>query len=122
MLIVGLLLVGNPVPLQVTVEPDRAQPAILRLVGLIVTPSACRSAIALGMLPPQSPEARARQFGVEGVGNATMDGLVTPPNWFPTSYRCPSYAPKKKALSLMIGPPNDPPNCSRVRGFFGLGD
>src|ERR1700674_647379 len=123
MLMVGLLLVGNPVPLQVMVEPESAQPAIFRLAALIGMLFACRSAIAFGILPAQSPETRPEvQLGVAGAGIATIDGLVTPPNWLPTSYRCPSYDPKKKALSLMIGPPTDPPNCSRVRGFFGLGN
>src|SRR5882724_7495446 len=87
-LMVGLLLVGNPVPSHVTAEPASAQPATFRLAGLIATPAACRSAIALGMLPAQSPVAMKRQL--PAVGNEIMDGLVTPPNWFPTSYRWPS--------------------------------
>src|SRR5579859_579132 len=118
---VGLLLMGKPVPLQLTVEPDMVQPAIFKLTGLIWILFASRSATAFGMLPPQSPLTSGEvQFPALGI--ATIDGLVTPPNWLPTSYRCPSYAPKKNALSLMIGPPSDPPNCSSERGFFGLGD
>src|ERR1700675_3546326 len=71
MLVVGLLLVGKPEPLQVTVAPVTLQPEISWLAGLMVTPLATRSAIAFGILPPQSPLTEL-QFGVDGAGNATV--------------------------------------------------
>src|SRR5580658_9120991 len=49
-LMFGLLFVGKPVPLQVTVAPESAQPAMFKLAGLTVIPPACRSAITLGIL------------------------------------------------------------------------
>src|ERR1700674_513297 len=57
------LFVGKPVPLQVTVEPERAQPAIFKEAGLTTIPAATaagdvRSAITSGMLFWQSPVAR----------------------------------------------------------------
>src|ERR1700730_3287687 len=90
MLMVGLLLVGKPVPSQATV-PDGAnvQPATFRVAGLTslgIAPArkaACTSAIVSGMLLAQSPVVRTRQFPAFGI--ETMDGLVTPPNWLPTS-------------------------------------
>src|SRR5271169_5057961 len=115
----GLLLVGKPVPLHVTVMPESAHPATCKLAGLIVTPPACRSAIAFGMLFAQSPVARKRQL--PAVGIETIDGLVMPPNEFPTSYIWPSKAPKKKTLSLTIAPPTLPPYCSSVVASLGLG-
>src|SRR5437016_2862731 len=90
MLIVGLLLVGNPVPSHVTApEVPNAQPATFKLAGLtsfgIIPPrnAAWTSAIVSGMLLAQSPVERTRQF--PAAGNETIEGLVTPPNWFPTS-------------------------------------
>src|SRR5271154_5798063 len=89
MLIVGLLLVGNPLPLQVTAEPASAQPATCKLAGLIVTPEACRSAMASTMLPAQSPVTLGeRQLPAAGI--ETIDGLVIPPNELATSYIWPS--------------------------------
>src|SRR5271169_4725002 len=106
------LLVGKPVPLHETpagAAPVKVQPAMVRLAGLIGMWSACRPASASGMLLVGSPP------------NETVAGLVMPPYEFPTSYCCPSYAPKKKSLSLIMGPPTEPPYCSKVRGVFGLG-
>src|ERR1700680_357663 len=57
-----VLLVGKPVPAQVTVavtpEPLTLQPEIRRLAALRGTLFASRSSIAFGMLPPQSPVTR----------------------------------------------------------------
>src|ERR1700689_461200 len=85
MLMVGLLLSGKPVPLQETdPEGETVQPEIVWLALLMGTPLAIRSAIASGMLPPQSP-CTVMQVGDAGVGRCTMVGLVTPPKEFPTS-------------------------------------
>src|ERR1700730_8670785 len=80
MLIDWVLLVGKPVPAQVTVavtpEPLTLQPEISRLAALRGTLFASRSSIALGMLPPQSPVTSGEmQFPAEG--NDAMDGDVT---------------------------------------------
>src|ERR1017187_1438622 len=75
-LMLCVLLMGKPVPAQVTVDPDTVQPEIFWLAALIGTPFATRSAIAFGMLPPQSPATEV-QFGVGGVGRDTVDGVVT---------------------------------------------
>src|SRR5882724_8567825 len=95
MLMDGLLLVGNPVPSHATAPvAPKVQPETFKLAGLTslgITPArkaACTSAIVSGMLLAQSPVVRTRQFPASGI--ETMDGLVTPPNWFPTSYRWPS--------------------------------
>ena len=63
-------------PAQVTLDPDTVQPEIFWLAALMGTPFAIRSAIASGMLLPQSPETEV-QFGVEGVGKDIIDGVVT---------------------------------------------
>src|SRR5258708_10505387 len=81
-LIDGLVFVGKPVPSQDTTPPEIAHPATFRLAGLIVTPCACKSATAFGILPAQSPVVE-RQFPASGI--ATIDGLGTPPKAFPTS-------------------------------------
>src|SRR3979411_1286219 len=87
MLILGLLLRGNPLPLQVTGGPS-VQPPIFKLAGLTVIPPACKSLITSGMLLAQSPVGRNTQF--PAVGIETMDGEVMPANELPTLYRCPS--------------------------------
>src|SRR5208282_879363 len=84
-LMLGVLLIGNPVPLQVTAPvAETVQPEINWLAWLIiegVKPLARRSAIALGMLALQSTEARAGEVQVvadpAASGTATMDGVVT---------------------------------------------
>src|SRR5580693_1517323 len=48
-------LMGKPVPAHVTVDPDTVQPEIFWLAALIGTSFATRSAIASGILLPQSP-------------------------------------------------------------------
>src|ERR1700693_1613378 len=118
------LFVGNPLPLHVTEAPETAHPEISRLAGLTITPAATAggsviSAITSGILSAQSPAKPNEQvpFGVM----CTIEGLVIPPNELPTLYRWPSYAPKKNALFLIIGPPRLPPNCSRVRVNFVFG-
>src|SRR5260370_28495761 len=103
MLMLGLLLVGKPLPLHVTVAPERAQPATCKLAGLTVIPPACMSAIVSGILSAQSPVLRNRHVALAGI--PTIHRLVTPPNQLPTLYRLPSQTPNKNALSFMIGPP-----------------
>src|ERR1700722_14224558 len=88
MLIVGLLFVGNPLPLQLTVEPESEQPATCKLAGLTVTPAAWRSATASGMLSAQSPVATKRQVPLAGI--VTIEGLVIPPKELLTLYIWPS--------------------------------
>src|ERR1700741_2774273 len=81
-LMLGLLLVGKPFPLQLTAPAERLQPATCRLAALIGTFIACRSAIASGMLSAQSRvfvKAPNRHVGVGGA-IVTIEGLVTPPN------------------------------------------
>ena len=78
----GLLLMGKPVPSHVTVEPDMEHPETCKLAGLIVIPPACRSVITSGMLLAQSPGAPNTQFAASGI--ETIDGLVMPPNELPT--------------------------------------
>src|SRR5271165_2588228 len=89
---VGLLFSGKPVPSQLTApDPDTVHPDIFWLAALIGTLFASKSAIAFGMLLPQSAEAAARtaetQVGVvpEARVMGTIDGLLTPPKELPTS-------------------------------------
>ena len=58
---------GKPVPAQVTRRPDTVQPEICWLAALMGTPLATKSAIALGMLSPQSPGNRSA-VGIAGAG------------------------------------------------------
>src|ERR1700674_1210133 len=72
------LLIGKPVPLQVTDEPVTVHPEICWLVALIGTSFATRSAIAFGMLLPQSPTTNGEvQFSVPGAGSAIIEGVLT---------------------------------------------
>src|SRR5215475_2938229 len=79
-----VLFMGNPEPLQVTVFPDMAHPAMFRLAGLIGIPPAWRLAIASGILLAQSPAMPNEQVGLSGTGRCCIEGLVTPPNELPT--------------------------------------
>src|ERR1700685_4737835 len=72
-----VLLMGKPVPLQVTAPlAETVQPEISWLAALIGTWFAIRSAIASGMLLAQSP-ATDVQVGVAGVGSDTVVGVLT---------------------------------------------
>src|SRR5271169_3109071 len=84
MLMLGLLFVGNPVPLHVTDDPDPVQPAIVMLAVLGVTPPACRSASTFGILSAQSPIPGLNAQLPLIVGIVTIEGLVIPPNELPT--------------------------------------
>src|SRR5579872_2148817 len=70
-----VLLTGKPVPAQFTVDPVTVQPEIFWLAALIGTSFATRSAIASGMLLPQSPVTRV-QFPASAE-KCTMEGVVT---------------------------------------------
>src|SRR5450631_3412303 len=76
-----VLLMGKPVPAHVTVDPVTVQPEICWLAALIGTLLAARSAIASGMLLPQSPVIEM-QFPASG--RDTIEGVVTLYE-FPTS-------------------------------------
>src|ERR1039458_8638561 len=69
-----VLLMGKPVPAQVTVDPDTVQPEICWLAALIGTFLAARSAIASGMLLPQSP---VTEMQFPASGRDTIEGVVT---------------------------------------------
>src|ERR1700731_5073382 len=76
-LMLWVLLMGNPVPAQVTDAvapvPLTLQPEISRLAGLTATPLARRSSIAFGMLPPQSPFTNG-EMQFPAAGNEAVDG------------------------------------------------
>src|SRR5579872_379677 len=82
MAIPWVLFRGKPEPLQVTLEPESAQPAIFKLAASTGTPASCRSEIASGMLSAQSPENPPAQGTLLAMW--TIEGLVTPPNELPT--------------------------------------
>src|ERR1700676_1204841 len=79
-LMLWVLLMGKPVPAQVTDAvapvPLTLQPEINRLAGLTATPLASRSSIAFGMLPPQSPFTN-EEVQFPAAGNDTVEGVVT---------------------------------------------
>src|SRR5216683_1434940 len=94
-------LFGKRLPVQTGVVPP-VHPASFMLTALGVIPAVLRAEIASTMLFEGSPTDR-------------VAGTAIPPT-NPMKERKPSYPPKKKSLSFLIGPPTTPPNCSNWAG------
>src|SRR5579863_9153404 len=94
-------LFGKRLPVHVGVAPP-VHPASFMLTGLSGIEPACKAEIASTMLLLGSP-------------TEAVAGTAMPPT-NPMKERKPSYPPKKKSLSFLIGPPTTAPNCSNCAG------
>src|SRR5580693_1069914 len=99
--LVDVPLLGKRLPVQTGVAPP-VHPASFILTALGVSPAFCTEVIASTMLLLGSP-------------TDWVAGTAIPPT-NPIKERKPSYPPKKKSLSFLIGPPTTAPNCSNCAG------
>src|SRR5580704_8882097 len=72
---------------------------------------------ALGVIPAAWRAEIASTILFAGLPTDRVAGTDIPPT-NPMKDRRPSYPPKKKSLSFLIGPPTTPPNCSNWAGVF----